>query len=94
MSHRPAAPMRASAARWLGALIIAALLTCALAVAWLAATPAHAGRPAPVFRAALPGIDLGADAWPSQMGHTAYVEIWAYPHCAGDVAALLRLPLM
>jgi hypothetical protein len=49
--------------------------------------------PAPVFRAALPGVDLGADAWPSRMGRAAYVEIWAYPHRAGDVAALLRLPI-
>jgi hypothetical protein len=65
----------------------------AVAIAGLVAIPAPIERPAPVFRADLPGIDVGADAWPAQPGRAAYVEIWAYPHSAGDVATLLQWPI-
>lgn len=99
VSAPPSAPQRPplrTAARWwrrIRAVLIALLLIRSVVAAGLAAIPAPIGRPAPVFRAALPGVDVGADAWPSRMGHAAYVEIWAYPHGAGDVATLLQWPI-
>lgn len=60
--------------------------------AWLQRATAPAARPHAVLRITLPGLDLGADAWPANAGAAAYVELWAAPHDADDYQVLVQLP--
>ena len=50
------------------------------------------GQPHALWRAVLPGVDIGIDAWPAMVGQGGSVEVWAYPHDAEDYLPLLRLP--
>ena len=63
-----------------------------LAHIWLLSVTAPAPRPQAVLRLALPGLDLGADAWPPRPGVAGYVEVWAEPHDAEDYQPLLQVP--
>src|SRR6266508_2994316 len=79
------------------AILIAsiAFLVFALLVsgrAWLQHATAPAPRPHAVLRVALPGLNLGADAWPARAGAAGYVELWAAPYDADDYRPLLQLP--
>jgi len=79
------------------AILIASIvfLVCALLVsgrAWLQRATVPAPRPHAVLRVALPGLDLGADAWPAHAGAAGYVEVWAMPAGAEDYRALLQMP--
>lgn len=79
------------------AILIVSLAFLAFALlisgrAWLQRTTAPAPRPHAVLRVALPGLDLGADAWPARAGAAGYVEVWAELHDAEDYRPLLRLP--
>ena len=60
--------------------------------AWLQRATAPAPRPHAVLRVALPGLNLGADAWPARAGAAGYVELWAAPYDADDYRPLLQLP--
>ena len=59
---------------------------------WLLRATAPAPRPHAVLRLTLPGLDLGADAWPARPGATGYIEVWAEPHDAEDYQPLLQVP--
>ena len=41
---------------------------------WLLSVTAPAPRPYAVLRLTLPGLDLGADAWPAGTGAASYIE--------------------
>ena len=60
--------------------------------AWLQRATAPAPRPHAVLRVALPGLDIGADAWPARARTAGYVEVWYEPHDADDYRPLVRLP--
>lgn len=47
---------------------------------------------AALWRAVVPGIDIGVDASPAAPGQAGYVEVWIYPHDVDDYWPLLRLP--
>lgn len=79
------------------AILIASLVFLAFALlvsgrAWLQRATAPAPQPHAVLRVSLPGIDLGADAWPARPGAAGYVEVWAAPHDAEDYQPLLQMP--
>jgi len=59
--------------------------------AWLQRATAPAPRPHAVLRVALPGLDLGADAWPARAGAAGYVEVWAAPYDAYDYRPLVQV---
>jgi hypothetical protein len=50
------------------------------------------GRPHALWRAELPGIDVGLDASPATIGQDGAVELWIYPYNADDYLPLLWLP--
>ena len=79
------------------AILIASIVFLAFALlvsgrSWLQRATAPARRPHAVLRVALPGLDIGADAWPARAGAAGYVELWAAPYDADDYQPLLRLP--
>jgi hypothetical protein len=45
-----------------------------------------------LWRASLPGVDIGVDTWPAAPGLGGYIEIWYEGHGAGDYQPFLRLP--
>jgi len=78
------------------AILIASLVFLAFALlvsgrAWLQRATAPAPRPHAVLRVALPGLDLGADAWPAHAGAAGYVEVWAMPAGADDYRPLFQV---
>jgi hypothetical protein len=82
--------------RWRRVRSIAAML-CLVTGLWLVGDwwldhVTAASRPRGLWRAVLPGVDLGVDAWPASPGRGGYVQLWAYPHDANDIWRLLRLP--
>jgi hypothetical protein len=50
------------------------------------------GRPRALWRASLPGLDIGLDTWPAAPGLGGYIEIWYEPHNAEDYRPLLQFP--
>jgi hypothetical protein len=50
------------------------------------------GRPRPLWRAALPGVEVGIDAWPAAVDQGGYVEVWYQGPGDADSVPLLRLP--
>jgi len=70
-------------------LLIAVLVS--LGRGWLHRETAPAPRPHSLFRTALPGVDVGADAWPAGPGQAGYVELWIARHDADDIQILFRL---
>src|SRR5262245_16967421 len=50
------------------------------------------GKPRPLWRAALPGLDIGADILPAEPGLGGYIEVWYEGHDADDYQPFLRLP--
>lgn len=78
------------------AILTVSLLFLAFALllsgrAWLYRATAPAPRPHAVLRVTLPGIDIGADAWPAQVGAAGYIELWTMPDTADDIQPFLRL---
>jgi hypothetical protein len=59
--------------------------------AWLQRATAPAPRPHAVLCIALPGLDIGADAWPAKPGAAGYVEVWYAAHDSADYQPLLHL---
>jgi hypothetical protein len=76
-------------------LIIAAL--CILIGLWLVPVQPQidhvtfAGRPRALWRAVVPGLDIGIDTSPAAPRQAGYVEVWVYPHNADDYWPLLRM---
>src|ERR1051325_2228366 len=69
-------------------------LLCAIVYSgciWLLRATAPAPRPHPLLRLALPGVDIGADAWPAGPGAAGYVALWTWPHDADDIQTVLRI---
>lgn len=96
-SRRACNPMSNMAQRRDRAILLASIVFLALALlisgrAWLQRATTPAPRPHAVLRVSLPGLDLGADAWPARAGTTGYLEVWIYPRNADDYRPLLRLP--
>ena len=50
------------------------------------------GRPRALWRASLPGLDIGLDTWPAAPGMGGYIELWYERHDAADYEPFLRLP--
>jgi hypothetical protein len=50
------------------------------------------GQPRALWRASLPGVDIGVDTWPAAPGMGGYIEIWYEGHDADDYQPFLRLP--
>lgn len=58
---------------------------------WLLRATAPAPRPHAVLRFALPGVDIGADAWPAGPNAVGYVELWVWSHDGDDIQTVLRV---
>ncbi len=50
-----------------------------------------APRPHAVLRMVLPGLDIGADAWPARVGAAGYVEVWITAASADDYRPLFQV---
>jgi hypothetical protein len=50
------------------------------------------GKPRALWRASLPGLDIGVDTWPAAPGLGGYIEVWYESHDAEDYQPILRLP--
>jgi hypothetical protein len=75
----------------IAALCVAAML-CLVGVHLWANHVTAAGQPRALWRAALPGLDIGVDARPAVPGQGGYVEVWYEGHDAEDYVPLQRLP--
>jgi hypothetical protein len=58
---------------------------------WLLRATVPAPRPHAVLRLTLPGLDIGADAWPAQPAAAGYIELWLWPHDGDDMQTILRI---
>jgi hypothetical protein len=50
------------------------------------------GQPRSLWRASLPGLDIGVDTWPAAPGYGGYIEVWYEGHNADDYQPLFQLP--
>ena len=50
------------------------------------------GKPRGLWRASLPGLDIGVDTWPAEPGYGGYIEVWYDSHDSEDEQPFLRLP--
>jgi hypothetical protein len=50
------------------------------------------GRPRALWRASLPGLDIGLDTLPAAPGLGGYIELWYEGHDAEDYQLLFQLP--
>jgi hypothetical protein len=63
-------------------LVIGLWLTFGLPWLWRVTMPqAHSGA---LWRAKVPGFDLGLDAYPAAPGEAGYIELWAYVYPYDD----------
>jgi hypothetical protein len=72
------------------------IVCVALGLALIGAVAIHqvsaSGKPRALWRASLPGLDIGLDTWPAAPGLDGYVELWYEAHDAEDYQPFLRLP--
>ena len=57
---------------------------------WLLSVTAPAPRPHAVLRLALPGLDIGADAWPAGPSVAGYVELWNWSYDGDDIQTIVQ----
>src|SRR5262249_52344296 len=50
------------------------------------------GKPRALWRASLPGLDIGVDTWPAESSYGGYIEIWYESHHTEDYRPLFQLP--
>ena len=50
------------------------------------------GKPRALWRASLPGLDIGIDTWPAEPGYGGYIEVWYEADDVEDYQPFLRLP--
>jgi hypothetical protein len=50
------------------------------------------GKPRALWRASLPGLDIGLDTWPAEPGYGGYIELWYEGHDDEDYQPLFQLP--
>jgi hypothetical protein len=69
-------------------IITGALL---LGWSWLSDVTAPGPQPHALWRATLPGVDVGLDTSPAAIGRAGYIELWYYPHDADDIQPVFQL---
>jgi hypothetical protein len=62
-----------------------------LGSSWIAQVTAPGSPPHALWRASLPGYDVGLDTWPAAPARTGYIELWYYPHRTDDIRPVLQL---
>jgi hypothetical protein len=60
-------------------------------VSWVSDVTAPGPRPHALWRATLPGVDIGLDTSLADIGQLGYIELWFYPHQADDIQPVLRI---
>jgi hypothetical protein len=65
--------------------------TVLIIVSWVQDVTAAGPRPHALWRATVPGIDIGLDTSPADVGRAGYIELWYYPHDAEDIQPVLQI---